>query len=115
MKRHRRSVVISPVEKLLADSSLLPLYRASGETVGISGGRARLFGSRSPEAILDALRLEGRGGAAHFRSVPTPCAHHDCSHSHMGETKFVRWTVKRSELPLSWDDALLRFSRERLQ
>jgi len=34
---------------------------------------------------------------------------------HMGETKFVRWTVKGSELPLSWDDALLRFSRERLQ
>ena len=29
---------------------------------------------------------------------------------HMGETKFVRWTVKGSELPLSWDDALSRFS-----
>jgi quinol monooxygenase YgiN len=29
----------------------------------------------------------------------------------MGETKFVRWTVKGSELPLSWDDALRRFSR----
>jgi hypothetical protein len=28
--------------------------------------------------------------------------------SHMGETKFVRWTVKGSELPLSWDDALSR-------
>ena len=29
---------------------------------------------------------------------------------HMGETKFVRWIVKGSELPLSWDDALSRFS-----
>jgi quinol monooxygenase YgiN len=29
---------------------------------------------------------------------------------HMGDTKFVRWTVKGSELPLSWDDALRRFS-----
>jgi len=28
---------------------------------------------------------------------------------HMGETKFVRWTVKGSELPLRWDDALRRF------
>lgn len=27
---------------------------------------------------------------------------------HMGETKFARWTVKGSELPLSWDDALRR-------
>ena len=27
---------------------------------------------------------------------------------HMGDTKFVRWTVKGSELPLSWDDALSR-------
>jgi len=34
---------------------------------------------------------------------------------HMGETKFVRWTVKGSQLPPLWDDALLRFSRERLQ
>lgn len=25
---------------------------------------------------------------------------------HMGQTKFVRWTVKGSELPLAWDDAL---------
>ena len=27
---------------------------------------------------------------------------------HMGETKFVRWTVKGSELPLLWEDALSR-------
>lgn len=26
----------------------------------------------------------------------------------MGKTRFVRWTVKGSELPLLWDDALLR-------
>jgi hypothetical protein len=29
---------------------------------------------------------------------------------HMGETKFVRWTVTGSQLPLGWDDALRRFS-----
>src|SRR5450759_4911977 len=28
---------------------------------------------------------------------------------HMGETKFVRWTVKGSQLPLRWGDALRRF------
>jgi hypothetical protein len=28
---------------------------------------------------------------------------------HTDETKFERWTVKGSELPLSWDDALSRF------
>ncbi len=27
---------------------------------------------------------------------------------HMGETRFVRWTVKGSQLPLRWDDALPR-------
>ena len=27
---------------------------------------------------------------------------------HLGETKFVRWMVKGSELPLQWDDALSR-------
>ena len=25
---------------------------------------------------------------------------------HMGKTRFVRWTVKGSELPLLWDDVL---------
>jgi hypothetical protein len=29
---------------------------------------------------------------------------------HMDKTDFVRWMVKASELPLSWDDALRRFS-----
>jgi hypothetical protein len=29
---------------------------------------------------------------------------------HMNETKFVRWTVKGSQLPLRLDDALRRFS-----
>ena len=33
---------------------------------------------------------------------------------HMGETKFVRWTVKGSQLPLGWDDALRRFSSDPL-
>jgi len=28
--------------------------------------------------------------------------------SHMRKTKFVRWKVKGSELPLRWDDALRR-------
>jgi hypothetical protein len=28
---------------------------------------------------------------------------------HMGETQFVRWTVKGSELPLRWVYALCRF------
>lgn len=27
---------------------------------------------------------------------------------HMGKTEFLRWTVKGSELPLRWDDALRR-------
>lgn len=27
---------------------------------------------------------------------------------HMGKTEFTRWTVKGSELPLKWDDALRR-------
>jgi hypothetical protein len=29
---------------------------------------------------------------------------------HMDETKFVRWMVKGSQLPLRWYDALRRFS-----
>lgn len=29
---------------------------------------------------------------------------------HMGETKFVRWTIKGSQLPLTWDDALPRLA-----
>ena len=29
---------------------------------------------------------------------------------HMDTTKFIRWTVKGSQLPLHWDDALRRFS-----
>jgi heme-degrading monooxygenase HmoA len=29
---------------------------------------------------------------------------------HMDKTKFVRWTVKGSDLPLRWADALRRFS-----
>jgi quinol monooxygenase YgiN len=29
---------------------------------------------------------------------------------HMDQTKFLRWTVKGSQLPLRWDDALRRFA-----
>jgi hypothetical protein len=29
---------------------------------------------------------------------------------HMAETKFLRWMVKGSQLPLRWDDALRRFA-----
>jgi quinol monooxygenase YgiN len=29
---------------------------------------------------------------------------------HMEQTKFLRWTVKGSQLPLRWDDALRRFA-----
>jgi hypothetical protein len=32
---------------------------------------------------------------------------------HMGPTKFVRWRVKGSELPLDWQDALRRFAKNR--
>jgi hypothetical protein len=31
---------------------------------------------------------------------------------HLGNTAFLRWTVKGSELPLRWPDALTRFARE---
>ena len=30
---------------------------------------------------------------------------------HMGEARFFRWTLKGSELPLSWEDALKRSER----
>src|SRR5216684_770312 len=30
--------------------------------------------------------------------------------SHMDKTKFVHWTVKGSQLPLKWDEALRRFA-----
>lgn len=33
---------------------------------------------------------------------------------HMDKTKFVRWTVKGSQLPLQWDDALRRFGNNPL-
>jgi quinol monooxygenase YgiN len=29
---------------------------------------------------------------------------------HMEQTKFLRWTVKGSQLPLGWDEALRRFA-----
>jgi|SRR5215472_11239344 len=32
---------------------------------------------------------------------------------HMGETKFVRWMVKGSQLPLNWEEALRRFADNR--
>ncbi len=32
---------------------------------------------------------------------------------HMDKTRFVRWTVKGSQLPLRWDDALRRLENDR--
>lgn len=29
---------------------------------------------------------------------------------HIGQTRFIRWTVKGSQLPLQWDEALPRFA-----
>jgi hypothetical protein len=34
---------------------------------------------------------------------------------HMGETKFVRWPVRGSQLPLQWDDALARIANDPAQ
>jgi hypothetical protein len=34
----------------------------------------------------------------------------DVMMSHMDETKFVTWSVKGSEIPPSWDDALMRWA-----
>lgn len=48
----------------------------------------------------DALRTFVRS-APHLR-IMTELA------PHMGQTKFVRWTVKGTQLPLPWDDALRR-------
>jgi hypothetical protein len=31
---------------------------------------------------------------------------------HMGETSFIRWTVRGSELPVSWEGALKRWIRD---
>jgi len=30
----------------------------------------------------------------------------------MGKTRFTRWTVKGSELPMSWEEALMRWRRD---
>src|SRR5713226_4573483 len=73
--RIRRAALLPPAEELLANAVVLPLYSASGEAVGISAGLARLFGSCPPalQAILDALRMEGRRGPAGLRSALAPC------------------------------------------
>ncbi len=109
--RVRRAALLPPAEELLANAVVLPLYSASGEAVGISAGLARLFGSCPPalQAILDALRMEGRRGPAGLRSALAHVRLMAAFAPHMDETKFVRWTVKGSQLPLRWDDALLRF------
>jgi heme-degrading monooxygenase HmoA len=33
-------------------------------------------------------------------------------HAHMGQTRFIEWTVSGSSLPPSWSDALTRFYRQ---
>jgi hypothetical protein len=110
--RFRCAAFLSPAEELLASAAVPLLYGASGEAVGISGGPARLLGSRPPvlEAILDAVGMGDRSRAASLRAVSAACASMAALAPHMGETKFVRWRVKGSQLPLRWDDALSRFS-----
>ena len=43
-----------------------------------------------------------------FVAAPPHLAFMKALASHMGPTRFVRWNVRGSELPLRWDDALRR-------
>src|SRR3989442_1254779 len=85
-RRFRRAALLSAAEELLASAVVLPLHGASGEAVGIGAGLARLFGSCSSafQAILDALRMEGRSSAAGLRAAPAACAPDACAHSAHG-------------------------------
>ena len=110
-RRVRRAALLPPAEELLANAVVLPPYSASGEAVGISAGLARLFGS-SPPALQAILTLSAWKDEEALRAFVQNSPHLRLMAAfapHMDETKFVRWTVKGSQLPLRWDDALLRF------
>jgi len=62
--------------------------------------------SSALEAILDAICMGKRKRTSHLRSKPAHLLIMTALAPHMDKTKFVRWKVKGSDLPLRWDDAL---------
>ena len=112
----------APERDYVALLSYLPLYsgwsiprlllynarirRQLGTSAGLVGYslRARLAAKRF--WTLSVWEDETALGA--FVAAPPHAAVMKALAPHMGATRFTRWTVKGSDLPLQWDDALKR-------
>jgi len=95
----------------LAGAAVHP-YCTGGETIDIGKGLSGVLVS-SPTAlqtILDPLAWKNEDALRAFVQHPPHVRIMTAMTPHMGETKFVRWMVKGSQLPLNWDDALRRFA-----
>jgi quinol monooxygenase YgiN len=111
-QRFRRTAFLSAAEKLLASAAVFlyteqvvkQLASAQG-SLGYSvlarplSKRFWTLSAWNDEAALSAFVQYAPH--VHLMAALAP---------HMDKTKFVQWTVKGSQLPLRWDDALRRFS-----
>ena len=90
---------------LLHTARIMAQLRKSGGLLGYSL-RAELMAKRfwTLSAWEDEASLHGFVRAQpHARTMVALIPH-------MGATRFIRWTVKGSQLPLDWEDALRRWS-----
>ena len=88
---------------LLYNARIRRQLRTSAGLVGYSL-RARLAAKRfwTPSVWEDEAALRS------FVAAPPHVAVMKALAPHMGATRFTRWIVKGSDLPLQWDDALKR-------
>ena len=88
---------------LLYNARIRRQLRSSAGLVGYSL-RARLAAKR----FWTLSVWEDETALRAFVAAPPHAAVMQALASHMGATRFTRWTVKGSDLPLQWDDALKR-------
>ena len=103
----QQRLVHSPV--LLYNARIRRQLRTSAGLVGYSL-RARLAAKR----FWTLSVWEDETPLRVFVAAPPHAAVMKALAAHMGATRFTRWIVKGSDLPLQWDDALKRGRSRRL-
>src|SRR5437879_2471549 len=99
-----RPGLVPPVEEVPDDPEVPPVLRCRLEAArGDPRARGLLVPREDPgTGVLHPLGLGGRARPRRLCSSGAPPGTMGAMRRHMAETKFVRWTVKGSQVPPSW-------------
>src|SRR5207245_1790912 len=108
--RLRCAALVPPDERIPQDAHAAATIQRGRQTARRDARPRRLFVSREvlKPPFLDSFHLGRRAGADGVRQPGSAPNDDGPASTHMAETAFTRWTIRGSEVPPSWDDAIRR-------